>query len=369
MISFPVKAKPPAAMEVSLLITAIALLIGYGLYRLRKQTTFWSDLNVPHNPVNFRRNVDRSTHMARKFQEYYTKFKGQYPFAGMYLFTKPVALAIDLELLKCIFVKDFQYFHDRGTYYNEKDDPLSAHLFNLEGSKWRNLRTKISPTFTSGKMKIMYPTMIAAGKQFSDYMEEKVGKENELELKDLLARFTTDVIGMCAFGIECNSMTNPDAQFRQMGRMHFEAPRNRKKDMVCLVAPRLARFLGLKQVIPELSDFFLGVVRETIDYRVKNGVRRNDFMDLLIGMLTGSNKELGALTFNEVAAQAFVFFVAGFETSSTTMTWALYELSVNQDIQEKGRKSVQDVLNKHNGELSYEAMMEMTYIDQILQGE
>lgn len=354
-------------MDVFLLLSAIALLVGYGLYRLRKQLTFWSDLNVPHNPVNFRQNADSSTHMARKFQEYYHKFKGQYPFAGMYLFTKPVALAIDLELLKCIFVKDFQYFHDRGTYYNEKDDPLSAHLFNLEGNKWRNLRMKISPTFTSGKMKIMYPTMIAAGRQFSDYMEEKVGKENELELKDLLARFTTDVIGMCAFGIDCNSMVDPDAQFRQMGRMHFETPRNRKKDTLCSVAPRLARFLGMKQIVPELSDFFLGVVRETIDYRVKNGVRRNDFMDLLIGMLTGSNTELGPLTFNEVAAQAFVFFVAGFETSSTTMTWALYELSVNQDIQDKGRKCVQDVLDKHNGELSYEAVMQMTYIDQILQ--
>ncbi|KXJ81553.1 hypothetical protein RP20_CCG018946 [Aedes albopictus] len=354
-------------MDVFLLITAIILLVAYGLHRIRKQVNFWADLNVPHNPVNLRQNVDQSIHMARRFQGYYHRFKGQYPFAGMYLFTKPVALAIDLELLKCIVVKDFQYFHDRGTYYNEKDDPLSAHLFNLEGTKWRNLRSKISPTFTSGKMKMMYPTMIAAGKQFSEYMEEKVGKECELELKDLLARFTTDVIGMCAFGIECNSMKDPNAEFRQKGRMHFEAPRNRKKDMLCSIAPRLARLMGLKQIIPDLSEFFLGVVRETIDYRVKNGVRRNDFMDLLIGMLTGSNTELGPLTFNEVAAQAFVFFVAGFETSSTTMTWALYELSVNQDIQEKGRKCVRDVLEKYNGDLNYDAIMEMTYIDQILQ--
>ncbi|XP_062548385.1 probable cytochrome P450 6a14 [Armigeres subalbatus] len=354
-------------MDAFLLITAIALLIGYGLHRLRQQINFWADRNVPHKPVDIRQNVSQSVHMARSLQDLYKKYKGKYPFAGTFLLIRPVAVAIDLELLKCIFVKDFQYFHDRGTYYNEKDDPLSAHLFNLTGNKWRNLRAKISPTFTSGKMKMMYPTMIAAGKQFSDYMHEKVGTTEELELKDLLARFTTDVIGMCAFGIECNSMKDPNAEFREKGRIHFEKPRNRKKDMVCQFSPKLARMLGLKLIFPELSDFFLGVVRETIDYRLKSGIRRNDFMDLLIGMLTGANEDLGPLTFNEVAAQAFVFFVAGFETSSTTMTWALYELSVNQDIQDKARKVVQDVLKKYNGELNYEATMEMTYIDQILQ--
>ncbi|XP_058820811.1 probable cytochrome P450 6a23 [Topomyia yanbarensis] len=353
-------------MDLFLLFATVALLVAYGYYRLRKQLTFWADRNVPHNPPNFERNLDPSIHMGRKLQKYYHQFKGQYPFAGHYFFIKPVALAIDLELLKCIFVKDFQYFHDRGTYYNERDDPLSAHLFNQEGTKWRNLRMKLSPTFTSGKMKMMYPAMIKAGKQFSDYMEEKVSMESELELKDLLARFTTDVIGICAFGIECNSMKDPNAQFRRMGRRHFEDPRNRMKDIMCMVAPRISRFLRLKQVIPELADFFTAVVRETIDYRVKNNVSRNDFMDLLIAMMKSENSELGPLTFNEIAAQAFVFFVAGFETSSTTMTWALYELSINPDIQEKGRQCVQEVLNKHSGELTYEAIMEMSYIDQIL---
>lgn len=356
-------------MELTLLLVAAVLLLSYGVYRLKKQMTFWSDRNVPSSGFSLIKKRDYSVHLARSFQKLYHQFKGQFPIAGIYFFIKPVALAIDLELLKCIFVKDFQYFHDRGTYYNEKDDPLSAHLFNLQGNKWRNLRMKISPTFTSGKMKMMYPTMIAAGKQFSDYMIEKVGTGTDLELKDLLARFTTDVIGMCAFGIECNSMKDPNAQFRQMGRRHFELPRNRLKDSLCSIAPALSRFLGLRQNDPELSDFFMNVVRETVDYRVKNNVRRNDFMDLLIAMMKGETPRQDPLTFNEIAAQAFVFFVAGFETSSTTMTWALYELSINQDVQERGRKCVQDVLDKHKGEMSYEAMLEMTYIDQILNGE
>jgi cytochrome P450 family 6 len=75
------------------------------------------------------------------------------------------------------------------------------------------------------------------------------------------------------------------------------------------------------------------------------------------------------LSINSLAAQAFVFFIAGFETSSTTMTFCLYELSVNPDIQERLRAEIDAVLEKHDGKVSYEAVQEMNYLDKVVSGK
>jgi cytochrome P450 family 6 len=75
------------------------------------------------------------------------------------------------------------------------------------------------------------------------------------------------------------------------------------------------------------------------------------------------------LSMNSLAAQAFVFFLAGFETSSTTMTFCLYELSLHQDIQERVREEIDVVLRKHDGKISYEAIQEMDYLDMVVSGE
>ena len=72
---------------------------------------------------------------------------------------------------------------------------------------------------------------------------------------------------------------------------------------------------------------------------------------------------------NSLAAQAFFFFAAGFETSSTTMTFCLYELSLHQDIQDRLRQEIDVVLQKHGGKITYEGIQEMEYLDKVVSGK
>ncbi|XP_058453135.1 probable cytochrome P450 6a14 [Malaya genurostris] len=359
-------------MDVLNVITGLAIVASLIYLYVARLQTYWTRRNVPHLKPEFfygnTKTLDRTEQIGLLFARFYKELKGLGPIAGVYMYAKPVAVVTDLDLVRNIMVKDFQYFTDRGMYLNEKSDPLSAHMFSLPGAKWKELRQKLTPTFTSGKMKMMFGTIMVAAKQFNDFLGEKVGQEAEIELKDLLARFTTDVIGMCAFGIECNTMKDPEAQFRTMGRKFFNDQRGFVKNVFHNFAPELAKKMGVRVTDKEVSDFFLGTVHETIDFRVKNNIKRNDFMDLLIQMRNPDEKKSGEglLSFNEIAAQAFLFYAAGFETSSTLLTWTLYELSLNQDVQEKGRQHVLDVLSKHDDQITYNSVNDMTYLENIL---
>ncbi|XP_017019071.1 probable cytochrome P450 6a20 [Drosophila kikkawai] len=303
----------------------------------------------------------------------YFKFKNKTdgPFVGFYFYLKRTAVVTDIDFVKTVLIREFDKFQDRGLFNNERDDPLSNHLICIEGQKWRTLRQKLTPTFTSGKTKNMFPMVLNVVDELIRVFDEKISasSKDSLEIHDLVARFTADVIGSCAFGLDCHSLTDPKAEFVKMGKDAINKRRYGKvMDLFLFGAPKLAAKLRVKGTVQEVEDFYMKIVRDTIEYRIKNQVKRKDFMDMLIDLklkYDSGNKEEG-LTFNEIAAQAFIFFVAGFETSSTTMAFALFELACNQDIQDKLRAEIDGVLKKHNGKLDYDSLRELTYLEKVI---
>lgn len=356
---------------IELIVFGILTAAIFGYMFIQHRFGFWKRLGVPHIQPTFPfgNRTKATRQVSLLIRDFYMKLKDSgSPLFGMYFIQQPIAVASSLDLVKSVLIKDFQYFVDRGVYSNEEADPLSAHLFAVSGEKWRKVRHELSPTFTSGKMKFMYPTIVEVGVRFEKSLARLLSNgEVQLEVKDLLARFTTDVIGSCAFGIECNSLENPNAEFRQKGERVFGTPRH-SAVVSSLIASfqNTARWLGVKVFPDDVSEFFMKVVRETVAFREDNNVHRDDFMDLLI-VLKNDDKDLFNL--DVIAAQAFIFFLAGFETSSTTMMFALYELALNLDVQRKLRNEIEEVLRKHNGQFTYEAMMDMKYLEQVINGE
>ncbi|XP_021934435.1 cytochrome P450 6k1-like [Zootermopsis nevadensis] len=352
---------------------------------------YWKKRGVPTlNPTapfgDFGKAILTKKSFQQVINEFYNDFDGQ-RFGGVYSFSSPALLIRDPEIIKAVLVKDFNKFHSHGIITNEEVEPLQGNLFALSGSKWRNLRVKLSPTFTSGKMKMMFGTMVDCGKELQTFLQEPANNKETIEVKDILARFSTDIIASCAFGIQCNCLKNPDAEFRIWGRKIFEPTFSGKiLRTITFLLPSSSRFFRSSFLSKGVTDYFMKMVKETVEYREKNDVKRNDFMQLMIqlknktlGVAEEDNIKLGNLdadetennapfeiTVNVIAAQAFVFFLAGFETSSTTMTFCLYELALNPDIQERLRAEIDTVVEKHDGNITYESIFEMEYLDKVV---
>ncbi|KAK9884820.1 hypothetical protein WA026_009047 [Henosepilachna vigintioctopunctata] len=351
---------------------------------LNKKFNYWKERGVatlPHSLIfgNMKESIFLQKPISEVVTSFYQSFKSQgVKHGGIYFMWYPTYVPIDVEVIKSIMQVDFQHFVDRGIYYDEKNNPLSAHLFSLAGKKWKLLRHKLTPTFTSGKMKMMFDTLVDCTVGLFKVLDNELDKA--VDIKDVLGRFTTDIIGSCAFGIDCNSLENSDNEFKDKGKQLFRSSNFQSlKIAMSIVAPKLSRALKIKLISDDVNDFFMRVVEENVAYRETNNIFRKDFMHLLIqlknrGQLVENEKlsveniseEENRITLQEIAAQAFIFFEAGFETSSTTMTFCLYELSKNKSIQEKLRGEIKKVLAKHDDKLTYEATMDMDYLERTI---
>ena len=291
---------------------------------IQRRFSFWKDCNVPYpeptwiNLAGNMRGVGTTVSFDERLNEIYLTYKSQTPAVGIYISLGPTLLITDPELAKTILVKEFSKFHDHGMYYNERDDPLSAHLFNIEGAKWKFFRSKLSPTFTSGKMKMMFSSIEQVGDRFVSYLDETEKANKVFDAKDLSQRFTTDVVGSTAFGLEINCLKGENEIFKIVKITNEAFTVNNLGMIFKMTFKNLARMLRMPMLPKQVSEYFMNLLSQTVTYREKNNIERNDFLQLLLqlknkGFLDGETgeAEVQKLTFNEIAAQAFIFFFAG----------------------------------------------------------
>lgn len=299
-----------------------------------------------------------------RLQEFYTEFKSrQVKYGGFYIGPTPCLLAVDTDIIKTILSKDFQYFSSQGTGVDPEQDTLSANLFHIYGEPWKAMRSKLTPAFTSGKLRMMFPILLNCGEQLQHFTHENTIAGKPLDLKLISNCYNADVMGSCAFGLDCNSFKTPNSEFIKAGSNVF-APSLRMllRLFLNVISPTLVQLLKLPFIPKESSDFFLGAVTNVVKYR--EDTKRNDFMQIFMDIRKSED-----FTLEQMTAEAIGFFLGGFETSSTALTFCLYELAYHQDIQDKIRLEIAQVLNNHDDKLTYDGVMEMKYIEQVIKGE
>jgi cytochrome P450 family 6 len=352
---------------ISIAVVLVAVFFGY-----YKWTYFyWEKRKVPYlrpkipygNSVSPFQDEEQ---VGFKMKQNYEELKSRgLKHGGIFIFLQPINLIVDLGLVRYVMTTHFNHFSSRGVYYNEEADPLGANLVAISGPKWKNLRKKISPSFSPHKLKTMFSTMLTCEDNLLKNVDSKSGQA--VDIRHVAESFTIDVYGSCAFGLDCESFKSEDSPFRTFGLRSVLVTRFiQLKTMFAMSFPTLARILGLKLIAEDISKFFSDVVTRVVTFREKNNVRRNDLLQFLIDLKYDDPTGDKSLTLEEITAQCYVFFVAGFDSTASCMTFALYELSKNPDIQEKLRNEITEVLSKHQNNLTYDAIQDMEYLDQVV---
>ncbi|XP_026729653.1 cytochrome P450 6B5-like [Trichoplusia ni] len=361
------------------LLLPIVLLLLYKYFT--KNHDYWEKRNVKYEkpiPIfgtNYE-NVIGKKSIIEKATEVYNKYPTE-PVVGMFRGTTPELVVRDPEIARKILNVDFAYFYRRGLGKNPEIDPVYYNLFHVEGDLWKLLRQRLTPTFTTAKLKNMFPLIVNCAEKLRHVGEDIVNRGGECDVRDLMARFTVEFIGVCAFGIEMDTINNEHSLFKKLGVRIFKT--DFRKYLVTALYDLFPDFRTIIQKLLSNSSSITAITEIFYNIRKQRNYKpigRNDFIDLLLE-LEGKGKIIGdsiekknadgkpvqvemEMNITYMAAQMFVFFAAGFETSSSATSFTLHQLAYHPEEQQKIQEEIDRVLSKYNNKLCYDSISEMT---------
>ncbi|CAI6360815.1 unnamed protein product [Macrosiphum euphorbiae] len=337
----------------------------------------WTALGVPHTkPAPLLGHFAGPT-MGREsgtitVDKLYRRFTGHRYF-GVYQLRHPMLVLRDPVLVHAVLATEFSSFHDRMMSRTSfEHDGLFNSLVNLRGDKWKAVRAKLSPTFTVAKLKAMFASLHVCTGQLADKLLLLTsGGQGIVNVTDISSKFTIDTIGRCAFGINCNTLFDSNTEFQRAGQAVFTPTRKSSvlNFMRLVDLGWLVDLFRLRSMPDLVYEFYSNLFQDTLELRKNEKEDRNDFVSILIKLRNDekkNNSRVELFTDDVLASNAFIFFAAGFETTASAMSYCLYELALNQDIQVELRKQIQHTLNENEGILTYDVIKDMKYLDMVL---
>ncbi|KAK4327904.1 hypothetical protein Pmani_001654 [Petrolisthes manimaculis] len=358
-------------LETTLLL--LALLLVCVLWYSRGRHNYWANRGIPSTPalpvIGHAHQLFLNKYPWEMFERDY-KLHSRIGLYGRYEMFSPVLVVTDPDLLKQILVKDFDNFTDRRPFGSQPGSIMGSMLSNMSGEEWKTLRSIMTPTFSSGKMKRMFDYVCTNADSLVASCLKDAQNNLFLDMKDKCGRFTMDTIASCAFGIEPKSITNEKPVFAQKADNFFSmTPYKLVRFVLMFMFPKLFNALGLKADTADV-DFFRDVVEKTIKSRQQNNRQRGDFLDLMLNARETNDDDENlstksanhVLTNHTVLAQCIMFLIAGYDTTASTLAFASHLLAKNVKEQQQLREEIQELVKKE-GELTYHGVMEAKLLD------
>ncbi|KAF1397777.1 Cytochrome P450 3A29, partial [Spheniscus humboldti] len=294
---------------------------------------------------------------------------------GIFDGRQPVLMVLDLILIKNILVKEcYTIFTNRRN--SSLNGILELAISVAEDEKWKRIRTVLSPTFTSGKLKEMFPIINHYGEKLVKNIEKKVANDEFVTMKDIFGAYSMDVVASTSFSVNIDSMSNPNDPFvtniKEFLNFSFLNPVFVFSVLFPFVIPVLGK-MNVTLLSSKAIDFFKGVFIKMKKEREKgSSTDRVDFLQLMVDTQCSCDSSKFAetdsyksLSDEEILAQALIFVIAGYETTSSTLSYISYNLATHPDVQQRLQDEI-DANLPNKATPTYNAIKQMEYLDMVV---
>ncbi|XP_075559399.1 cytochrome P450 3A4-like [Dermacentor variabilis] len=392
----------------ALILTFVVTLTTWFIIQRKRRLSFFKDLGITGPPPGFLTGnlselVEKGALLS--FKQWLEKYGD---IVGFYNGAHPFLLVKDKELAKMIQIKDFHNFHSRGMSSSfARSHPINKHsLTNSEADRWKQTRSLISLAFTTRNMKKMVNLMDDSTDDFLSVVEDMRSKHKAIEFRQLFQRLAAEVMIRSAFGLRSNLLkkdqTNSTAE--SLFQESLEAFQQFRHAWINFLTACFPEFSILWRAIisycsrhnKTAADKTFDEITPIIQFRRENPEKdRTDLLQLMLNAevedempvsvhsLTAScdvdsaseekqpaetvnvSAKKRCLTNVEILANGFTLFMAGFETTGTSLAFMAYLLAKHQDVQDRLREEILAVLNR-DGEFMYDNVFGMKYMEQVI---
>lgn len=358
------------AVVTSIVVLLVVLLATWLSHKSKTIFTYWAERGIPGPKPTLLGfgNMTQSLKRGNLIHSYWYNEFG--PFYGTYFMAKPFLAVGDTEALKDILIRNFNKFTDKPSFATV---PIEAEsLINTNGLQWRHDRAVISPSFSSGKMKAMFTLMKQSYINLENEFEILSSQKVDVYTKALFSKLTTMVIARCAFATEINPFKDEkNILFVHLSSI-FKANFTDRLIMVgkSLLPKFIKNYFELTFLPKSSMKYLQKMCIEIIRQRRANPRASNEYPDLLQLLLDSQNSSISDDTSNsgkkfddmKIIANLILFFIAGYETTSSLLFWASYALMSNPEIQDKLYDQVKRA-KEESGNLDYETLSSIKYLD------
>ncbi|UXI22229.1 hypothetical protein NH340_JMT08172 [Sarcoptes scabiei] len=336
---------------------------------------------------------------------------------GLFRGTSPMLMITDPKLIQRVLVKDFNYFRNRSPVPS-RNQFVKDNFFSLRDEKWKRVRSIVSPTFSSHKLRKMSSIIDGCVRSIIKAVDRELVQKQEkstIAIEKIFHNFGMDVIARCAFATETNALNDQSNEdiFVINARKLFEF--DILGLVLSIILPEFIQDIFVKLRLPhfyqESNEFFRKIATKLIANRQANpNEKHDDLLQLMINARLRDNdndneegkKEevsdsssinrlsdnfqlnLGKeemelerklfkkvsgtkyLSDDEILAQSVLFFQVGYDTAAKTLKHLFYELTLNEKIQERLYREIDDAFRSKPDSIDYDIVVDLPYLNAII---
>ena len=292
------------------------------------------------------------------------------PIFILFFIHQPTVYLGDASYVRHVYINNsknlskFSFHSKAGFVYGERGAGFGL-AFRIDKTSWRKRRTLMNPAFHRKCLKDFMSSFNSVCDRFVEHMDAVIADGKPMCMVEEFRKVTLEIVSKVSFNINTHTIEDPNSPFPEAIREHtggiqdnFDIPFH--PILLAIFQFKLFQNATKREQI-NATKFLRNFASDCISTRMKDIANGKDVPDDLLSVLIKD----GSLSLDDIIDEFLTIFLAGHETTSNMLSFALYEIIRNPYVEEKLLTEVNTVLGERD-DVAFEDLAKLKYLGQIL---